>query len=111
MLTELYENGLTTSEDVQEMKRMKGNLMTRLVFIQCGKEADTVTKTAEITRRHDFSEDSKMLTGRVMCMGTCTCACLCVVQPARPSSLWPNHAVESMRTFLPNFAISSHLNQ
>ena len=85
MLTELYENGLITSEDVHEMKRIKGNLMIRLVFIQCGKEADTVTKTVGITRRHGFNEDSKMLTGRVMCMGTCMCACLCVVQPARPS--------------------------
>ena len=90
MLTELYENGLITSEDVQEIKRMEGDLINRLVFIQCGKEADTVTKTTEITRRHGFNEDSKMLTGRVMCMDTCTCACLCVVQPARPSPLLPN---------------------
>ena len=90
MLTELYQNELITSEDVQEMKGMKGDLMGRLVFIQCGKEADTVTKTAEITRRHGFKEDSKMLTGRVVCMGTCMCACLCVVQPARPSPLLPN---------------------
>ena len=101
MLTELYENGLITSEDVQEMKRMKGYLMARLVFIQCGKEADTLTKTADITRRHYFNEDSKMLTGGVMCMDTCMCACLCVVQPDRPSPCtiaWP---VESARTFLP----------
>ena len=92
VLTELYKNELITSEDVQEMKRMKGDLIARLVFIQCGKEADTVTKTAEITRRHGFIEDmySKMLTGRVMCMGTCMCTCLCVVQPARLSPLLPN---------------------
>ena len=76
MLIELYENELITSEDVQEMKGMKGYLMARLVFIQCGKEADTVTKTAEITRRHGFNKDTKMLTGRVVCMGTYMCACM-----------------------------------
>ena len=90
MLTELYENELITFGDVLEMKGMKEDLMTRLVFIQCGKEADTVTKTAEITRRHYFNEDSKVLTGGVVCMGTCMCACLCVVQPARPFPLLPN---------------------
>ena len=88
----MYENGLITIEDVQEMKRMKGDLMTRLMFIQCGKEADTVTKTAAVTRRHIFNEDGNMLTGRVVCMGTCMCTCLCVVQPARLSPLLPNQS-------------------
>ena len=64
MLSELYENKLITSEDVQEMKRMEGDLMTIVVSIQCGKEADIITKTAEIIRKHDFTEESKILTGR-----------------------------------------------
>ena len=63
MLSELYENELITSEDVQEMKRMKGGLMARLMSIQCSKEADIIPKTAEIIRRHDFTEESKILTG------------------------------------------------
>ena len=66
MLSELYENKLISSEDVQETKRMKGDLMARLVSNQCGKGADFITKTAEIIRRHDFNEDSKILTGRVV---------------------------------------------
>ena len=90
MLSKLYENGLITREDVQEMKRMKGDLKTRLVFIERGKKADTVTKTVEITERRDLNEGSKMLTGGAVYMGTCICACLCVVKTARPSPLYPN---------------------
>ena len=80
-MTELYENRLITSKDVQEMKRMNRGLMSRLMFIQCGKEADTVTKTVEITRRHGFNEDSKMLTGGVVCMGHMY-VCMSVCSPA-----------------------------
>ena len=64
MLSELYENELISSEGVQQMKKMRRDLMTRLLLIQCSKEADIITKTAEIIRRHDFTEASKILTGR-----------------------------------------------
>ena len=73
VLSDMYDGDLLTSEDVQEMKKMEGDLMTRLVFIQCMKEIDNIKRAAEIMSRHGYNQESEMLTGRLLSI-----FCVCV---------------------------------
>ena len=83
VLSDMYDGDLLTSEDVQEMKKMEGDLMTRLVSIQCMKEIDNIKRAAEIMSMHGYDQESEMLTGRLLCVcgggGVCVCVCGCVV--------------------------------
>ena len=63
MLSELYENEVINSEDVQKMKGMKGDVPCRLVFIQYCKEVGVFNKTVQIMKKHGFTEESRMISG------------------------------------------------
>jgi hypothetical protein len=54
LLSKLYQCHLITGGDVEEMKNQRGDLVDRIVLIQCCKEANTVNRTLKIMNTHYF---------------------------------------------------------
>ena len=65
MLVELCEMGILNHEEIEEMKKMKGNLLVRLVVILCSKDSDITTKSAEVVTKHGYTEHGKALLGKL----------------------------------------------
>ena len=65
VLSELYQCELITGGDVEEMKKLRGDLDGRIVLIQFCKETVTVDQTVTIMKEHDVVEPTwKLLKSR-----------------------------------------------
>jgi hypothetical protein len=56
VLSELYHCKLITGGDVEEMKKLRGDLVARIVLIQFCKETVTVDQTVTVMKKHDVDE-------------------------------------------------------
>jgi hypothetical protein len=56
VLSELYQCELITGGDVEEMKKLRGDLVARIVLIQFCKETVTVDQTVTVMKKHDVDE-------------------------------------------------------
>ena len=65
MSVELCEMRILKHEEIEEMKKMKGDLEDRLVVILCSKDSDIITKSAEVVAKHGFTELGKALLGKL----------------------------------------------
>ena len=65
MLVELREMGILNHEEIEEMKKMKGNLLNRLVVILCSKDSDVITKSAKVVTKHGYPDRGKVLQGKL----------------------------------------------
>ena len=65
MLVELCEMGILNHEKIEEMKKMKGDLLVRLVVILRSKDSDIITKSAEVVTKHGLIDLEKALLGKL----------------------------------------------
>ena len=65
MLVELGEMGILNHENIEEIKKMKGNLLFRLLVILCSKDSDIITKSAEVVTKHGYTYLEKALLGKL----------------------------------------------
>ena len=65
MLVELCEMGILNHEEIEEIKKMKGDLLDRLVVILCSKDSDVITKSAEVVRKHRYTDLGKALLSKL----------------------------------------------
>ena len=61
MLVKLQEMGILNHEEIEEMKKMEGYLLHRLVVILCSKDSDVITKSAEVVTKHGLTVYGKYL--------------------------------------------------
>ena len=61
MLVELHEMGILNHEEIEEMKKMEGDLLDRLLVILCSKDLDVITKSAEVVTKHGYTDRGKAL--------------------------------------------------
>ena len=65
MLVELCEMGILNHEEIEEMKKMKGDLLVRLVVILRSKDSDIITKSAEVVTKHGLTKHGKILLSKL----------------------------------------------
>ena len=65
MLVELCEMGILNHEEIEEMKKMEGDLEDRLLVILCSKDSDVITKSAEVVTKHGLAKLGKALLGKL----------------------------------------------
>ena len=69
VLSELYQCELITGGDVEEMKKLREDLVARIVLIQFCKETVTVDQTVTVMKKHDVDEPIwKLLKGKFICV-------------------------------------------
>ena len=55
-------------EEIEEAKKMEGDLVCRLVVILCSKDSDIVTESAEVVTKHGLTEEgNELLSKFTMC--------------------------------------------
>ena len=57
--------GILNHEEIEEMKKMKGYLLVRLVVILRSKDSDIITKSAEVVTKHGYTYLGKALLGKL----------------------------------------------
>ena len=62
VLSELFQEGLVTEDDVERMKR-GGYLPDRLVHVQYTKPPEVVTRTADVLDKFEHNKSAKKLRG------------------------------------------------
>ena len=65
MLVELCEMGILNHEEIEEMKKMKGDLLDRLPVILCSKDSEIIPKLAEVVTKHGYMWHGKILLGKL----------------------------------------------
>ena len=71
VLAELQQADLITSEECEGL-----SYPNHVVRVQSGKSPETLTKTANVLRKHGFAEESKLLAGNRYCPSSCVCGVL-----------------------------------
>ena len=62
MLVELSEMGILNHEEIEEMKKMEGDL---LAVILSSKDSDVISKSAEVVTKHGYTYLGKALPGKL----------------------------------------------
>ena len=65
MLVELCEMGILNHGEIEEIKKMEGDLLDRLAVIFCRKDSDVITKSAEAVTKHGYTDRGKALLGKL----------------------------------------------
>ena len=63
VLFELYQEELVIEDEVKRMKEEGGDLSDRLVFVQCTKPPEVVTKSASVLDKYEHNEEARKLRG------------------------------------------------
>ena len=63
VLSELYQEKLMTEDDVKRTKGEGGDLFDRVVFIQCTKPPNVMTRTADVLDKYGYNEEARQLRG------------------------------------------------
>ena len=65
MLVELCEMGILNHEEIEEIKKMEGDLEDSLAVILCNMDSDVITKSAEVVTKHSHPNLGKALLSKL----------------------------------------------
>ena len=63
VLSELYQEKLVTEDEVKRMKGESGPLSDRVVFVQCTKPPELVTRSIYFLGKYGYNEQARRLRG------------------------------------------------
>ena len=63
VLSELYQEKLVTEDEVERMKGEGGNLSYRVVYVQCTKPTEVVTRTTDLLDKYGYNGGARKLRG------------------------------------------------